>query len=252
MNKEYAEKVEVLLRLLPIVMDEKVFAVHGGSAINLFVRDLPRYSVDIDLTYIPLEGREESLEHINNHLMSIVDKAKRAFHGMHIVPKLNTSKLLCEYQGKQVKVEVNQTKRGIIGGNVQMLPLCKKAQDEFGMYCEAEIVPMTLLYGGKIAAALSRQHPRDLFDVKYMEYPLAETRKGLLFCLLGSDRPLHIRRIRADSRPTHPRRFRPDDRGRQILPRQFRTRRARLGQLRLQLFQGLPFCPMETTESPTS
>jgi len=191
MNKEYAEKVEVLLRLLPIVMDEKVFAVHGGSAINLFVRDLPRYSVDIDLTYIPLEGREESLEHINNHLMSIVDKAKRAFHGMHIVPKLNTSKLLCEYQGIQVKVEVNQTKRGIIGGNVQMLPLCKKAQDEFGMYCEAEIVPMTLLYGGKIAAALSRQHPRDLFDVKYMEYPLAETREGLLFCLLGSDRPLH-------------------------------------------------------------
>ena len=151
MNKEYAEKVEVLLRLLPIVMDEKVFAVHGGSAINLFVRDLPRYSVDIDLTYIPLEGREESLEHINNHLMSIVDKAKRAFHGMHIVPKLNTSKLLCEYQGKQVKVEVNQTKRGIIGGNVQMLPLCKKAQDEFGMYCEAEIVPMTLLYGGKMS-----------------------------------------------------------------------------------------------------
>jgi predicted nucleotidyltransferase component of viral defense system len=191
MNKKYAEKVEVLLRLLPIVMDEKVFAVHGGSAINLFVRDLPRYSVDIDLTYIPIEGREESLEHINDHLMSIADKAKRAFRGMHIVPKLATSKLLCEYQGKQVKVEVNQTKRGIIGGDVQTLPLCKKAQDEFGMYCEADIVPMTLLYGGKIAAALSRQHPRDLFDVKYMEYPLAETREGLLFCLLGSDRPLH-------------------------------------------------------------
>lgn len=191
MNKEYAEKVEVLLRLLPIVMDEKVFAVHGGSAINLFVRDLPRYSVDIDLTYIPIEGREESLEHINDHLMSIADKAKRAFRGMHIVPKLATSKLLCEYQGKQVKVEVNQTKRGIIGGDVQTLPLCKKAQDEFGMYCEADIVPMTLLYGGKIAAALSRQHPRDLFDVKYMEYPLTETREGLLFCLLGSDRPIH-------------------------------------------------------------
>lgn len=191
MNREYAEKVEVLLRLLPIVMDEKVFAVHGGSAINLFVRDLPRYSVDIDLTYIPIEGREESLEHINDHLMSIADKAKRAFRGMHIVPKLATSKLLCEYQGKQVKVEVNQTKRGIIGGDVQTLPLCKKAQDEFGMYCEADIVPMTLLYGGKIAAALSRQHPRDLFDVKYMEYPLAETREGLLFCLLGSDRPIY-------------------------------------------------------------
>lgn len=192
MNREYAEKVEVLLRLLPIVMEEKVFAVHGGSAINLFVRNLPRYSVDIDLTYIPLEGREESLAHINAHLMSIAAKAKRAFPGMHIVPKLNTSKLLCEYQRKQIKVEVNQTKRGIVGGDVlTTVPLCKKAQKEFGLYCEADIVPMTLLYGGKIAAALSRQHPRDLFDVKYMEYPFERTREGLLFCLLGSDRPLH-------------------------------------------------------------
>jgi hypothetical protein len=191
MNRDYAEKVEILLRLLPIVMDEKVFAVHGGSAINLFVQNLPRYSVDIDLTYIPLEGREESLEHINAHLMSIADKAKRSFRGMRIVPKLSASKLLCEYQGNQVKVEVNQIKRGIIGGPVQTMPLCSKAQEEFGLYCEVDIVPMSLLYGGKIAAALSRQHPRDIFDVKYMEYPLPATREGLLFCLLGSDRPLH-------------------------------------------------------------
>jgi hypothetical protein len=76
MNKEYAQKVEILLRILPIVMDEKVFAVHGGSAINLFIRDLPRYSVDIDLTYTPLEGREESINHISNHLQSIAEKAK--------------------------------------------------------------------------------------------------------------------------------------------------------------------------------
>lgn len=191
MNREYAEKVEILLRVLPIVMDEKVFAVHGGSAINLFVRDLPRYSVDIDLTYMPLQEREESLNDINVHLKNIADRAKRTFKGMHIIPKLNTSKLLCEYRGSQVKVEVNQTKRGIIGGDVLRVPLCKKAQEEFGLYCEADIVPMTLLYGGKIAAALSRQHPRDLFDVKYMEYPFKETREGLLFCLLGSDRPLH-------------------------------------------------------------
>ena len=48
----YAQKVELLLRLMPIIMDEGVFAVHGGTAINLFLKDLPRYSVDIDLTYI--------------------------------------------------------------------------------------------------------------------------------------------------------------------------------------------------------
>lgn len=190
MNSEYAKKVEILLRMIPLVTEEGVFAVHGGSAINLFVSNLPRYSVDIDLTYIPLEDRNSSLLHINEHLNSIAAKAGKAFRGMHIVEKPDICKLLCEYQGHQIKIEVNQTKRGVIGGDVIRKPVCDKAQEEFGLYCETDIVPMTLLYGGKIAAALSRQHPRDMFDVKYMEYPFTETREGLLFCLLGSDRPI--------------------------------------------------------------
>ena len=187
----YAQKVELLLRLIPIVMEEKVFAIHGGTAINLFLKDLPRYSVDIDLTYIPLADRQTSLDDINLHLKSIADKAKKAFKGMHIVPNFNTSKLLCEYLGKQVKIEVNQTKRGVVGGECLSIPLSEKAQNEFSLFCEAKIVPLTQLYGGKIAAALSRQHPRDLFDVKYMDIPLDECREGLIFCLLGSDRPIH-------------------------------------------------------------
>ena len=191
MNNEYAKKVETLLRMIPLVMEEGVFAVHGGSAINLFVRNMPRYSVDIDLTYIPVEDRDTSLVHINRHLDSIAANAKKAFPGMHIIMKPDISKLLCEYRGRQVKIEVNQTKRGIVGGDVLRMPVCVKAQEEFSLYCEADIVPLTLLYGGKIAAALSRQHPRDLFDVKYMEYPFKNTREGLLFCLLGSDRPIH-------------------------------------------------------------
>ena len=110
---------------------------------------------------------------------------------MHIVPNFSTCKLLCEYRGKQVKIEVNQTKRGIIGGAIQAIPLSEKAQEEFSLFCEASVVPLTQLYGGKIAAALSRQHPRDLFDVKYMDIPLSECREGLIFCLLGSDRPIY-------------------------------------------------------------
>ena len=187
----FARKVELLLKLMPFVMNEGVFAVHGGTAINLFVKDMPRYSVDIDLTYMPLAGREESLKDINAHLQSIIQNAKPQLPGLHVVPNYDTCKLLCEYHGYQVKVEVNQTKRGLIGGEAKTLPLCEKAQEEFGLYCEATIVPPTLLYGGKIAAALSRQHPRDLFDVKYMDMPLADIREGLIFCLLGSDRPIH-------------------------------------------------------------
>lgn len=187
----YAQKVELLLRLIPIVMEEHVFAIHGGTAINLFLKDLPRYSVDIDLTYIPLADRQTSLDDINMHLKAIAENAKKAFKGMHIVPNFSTCKLLCEYRGKQVKIEVNQTKRGIIGGEVQTIPLSENAQEEFSLFCEANVVPLTQLYGGKIAAALSRQHPRDLFDVKYMDISLSDCREGLIFCLLGSDRPIH-------------------------------------------------------------
>lgn len=190
MNSVYRNKVELLIRLLPFIMDEKVFAVHGGSAINLFVKDMPRYSVDIDLTYMPLAGREESLQDINAHLLSAAENAKAHIPGLHIVPKLSTCKLLCEYHGYQIKVEVNQTKRGIFG-HAQTLSLCNKAKTEFRQTCKAIIVPTTLLYGGKIAAALSRQHPRDLFDVRFMDVPLADIREGLIFCLLGSDRPIH-------------------------------------------------------------
>lgn len=42
MNNLYKEKVWLLLRILPIVMDEECFAIHGGTAINLFVNDLLR------------------------------------------------------------------------------------------------------------------------------------------------------------------------------------------------------------------
>ena len=77
-NSVYARKVEFLLRLMPYVTNEGVFAVHGGTAINLFVKNMLRYSVDIDLTYIPLAGRENSLSDINTHLASIARKLRKA------------------------------------------------------------------------------------------------------------------------------------------------------------------------------
>lgn len=73
----YAQKVELLLRLIPIVMEEHVFAIHGGTAINLFLKDLPRYSVDIDLTYIPLADRQISLDDINMHLNVIAERQRK-------------------------------------------------------------------------------------------------------------------------------------------------------------------------------
>lgn len=191
MNNIYIDKVRLLLRIMPIVMEEDCFAVHGGTAINLFVGNLLRLSVDIDLTYIPLEDRTSSITHINEALQHISDKVKKVLKGVRVIPRLDICKLTCEYHGCQVKIEVNQTKRGIVGGEPQMLMLSEKAQEIFELETEARIVPMTLLYGGKIAAALSRQHPRDLFDIKHMTMPLEEAKLGFIFCILGSDRPIH-------------------------------------------------------------
>ncbi|MDO5980808.1 nucleotidyl transferase AbiEii/AbiGii toxin family protein [Flavivirga spongiicola] len=58
----YKNQVALLLQVLPEVAKEKCFALHGGTAINLFIRDMPRLSVDIDLTYIPIEDRDTSLQ----------------------------------------------------------------------------------------------------------------------------------------------------------------------------------------------
>lgn len=188
MNKLYQEQVRLLLRILPVIYREEDFAVHGGTAINLFIKDLPRYSVDVDLTYIPLGLRKESLDEIREKLAAISQQLQRAVPGITIRPVPN--KLLCTLGRSTVKIEVNGIKRGIIGQTIN-LPLSAKAQAEFGMYCKARIVPLEQLYGGKVAAALSRQHPRDLFDFHYMEPDkINNLKRGFMFALLGSDKPV--------------------------------------------------------------
>lgn len=190
MNDTYRKQVALLIRIMPSVYRIGDFAVHGGTAINLFHKNMPRYSVDIDLTYIPVQEREESLRAINRHLATLKGYIEKSIPGIRVVPKYNVWKLQCTLDGATVKIEVNGTKRGIIGETEDRM-LCERAQREFSMACKARTVSYTQLYGGKIAAALSRQHPRDLFDCKYMEISSFEDVKdGFMLCLLGSDKPV--------------------------------------------------------------
>src|SRR5574344_779754 len=133
----YKDKVRLLLRILPIVMEEECFAVHGGTAINLFVNNLLRLSVDIEFTYIPLEDSISIINHINEALTRISSRITELLKGVRVIPRLDICKLTCEYQGCQVKIEVNQTKRGIVGGGPTIFQLCEKAQDMFEMKVEA-------------------------------------------------------------------------------------------------------------------
>src|ERR1700723_3271222 len=74
----YRNQVALLVRILPLVAEESCFALKGGTAINLFVRDMPRLSVDIDLTYVPVEPRAESLVAINAAMKRIVARVQKA------------------------------------------------------------------------------------------------------------------------------------------------------------------------------
>ena len=81
-REDYAAQVALLVRILPYVAKEEIFALKGGTAINLFYRDLPRISVDIDLTYLPLKDRAESLVEINDAMDRITGaKAQRIAGG---------------------------------------------------------------------------------------------------------------------------------------------------------------------------
>lgn len=190
MRDKYRKQVALLIRIMPSVYRIKEFAVHGGTAINLFHKNMPRYSVDIDLTYIPIEDRQASLTTINQRLQEIKRNIERSIPGIVVIHKPNVWKLLCTLGEAMVKIEVNGTKRGLIGDSVEMV-LCEKARHDFNMGCKARTVSFSQLYGGKITAALSRQHPRDLFDCKLMELKsFSDVKDGFLLCLLGSDKPI--------------------------------------------------------------
>ncbi len=192
-NPNYKEQVSLLLTVLPEVAKEDNMAMHGGTAINLFVREMPRVSVDIDLTYIPIEGREASLHNIAAALDRIKARIEKLDPEIKVQHKTEASKLLISKGDTTVKLEVNQTMRGVISTTTQMT-LCKTAQNEFDAYCEISVVPIGQLNGGKICAALDRQHPRDLFDVKHIlqnEGFTKDFKAGLIYALLSSARPLH-------------------------------------------------------------
>ncbi len=56
----YRKQVALILRVLPIVAQENCFALKGGTVIDLFIRNMPRLSVDIHRDYLPVQPRDES------------------------------------------------------------------------------------------------------------------------------------------------------------------------------------------------
>jgi predicted nucleotidyltransferase component of viral defense system len=168
---EYRNQVDLLLQVLPYVAKEEIFALKGGTAINLFVRDMPRLSVDIDLTYLPIDTRQEALGNIQDGLNRIKADLEDNIPNItiHTVPLNNGTdvKLHCQTSNAQIKIEVNTITRGNVF-DTQLMQVVDLVQEEFGKFAAIKLVSIAELYGGKICAAIDRQHPRDIFDVKLL------------------------------------------------------------------------------------
>ena len=134
----YISQTELLLRVLPYINNIGVFALHGGTALNLFYDEMPRLSVDIDLTYLPFTTREKDLNDIRIGLDQIAAKLKAGIPGINVtVPNQNMgeNKLICNLKGVQIKIEVNTINRGVIE-NADIRPLCTTAQEKFEQFFE--------------------------------------------------------------------------------------------------------------------
>lgn len=189
----YKDQVALLIKIIPEVEKVSQFALHGGTAINLFIRDMPRLSVDIDLTYLKIDDRPTAMANIIKGLASIQANITQNIPGVKVNFLEQQLKLQVSKGGAIVKIEVNQGIRGIMD-SVSELVLCEKAQEDFDAFCTIQGVPLGQLYGGKICAALDRQHPRDLFDVHYIlqnEGITQSIKEGFIFTLLSSGRSMH-------------------------------------------------------------
>jgi len=165
----YFKQAELLLRILPYIEAENVFALKGDTAINFFVRELPRLSVDIDLAYIPVSNRDDALTDISRALKNISLKVKRIFSGCQVsLIKLKDSdflrKIIISANDVTVKIEPNLIMRGTVY-DPEVMELSQNAQNSFEMSVSVKALSFSELYASKICATLDRQHPRDLFDM---------------------------------------------------------------------------------------
>lgn len=193
-SEVFEAQVALLVRVLPYVATETCFALKGGTAINLFVRDLPRLSVDIDLVYLPIEDRETSLVGIRAALNRIAQKIRKAIPDSIVTDSANAdgTLVLVRQRNAQIKIEVTPVLRGTVHP-VELKTVRPIVEERFG-FAEIPVVSFADLYAGKLVAALDRQHPRDLFDVQYLlaNEGIDETLyQTFLAYILSHNRPVH-------------------------------------------------------------
>lgn len=196
MREGYAAQVGLLIQSIPYVAEHPDFALKGGTAINLFYRNLPRYSVDIDIVYLPIEERDKSLQAIATGLGQLSERINNALPGVDATLTAGggneETRLLVRSSRATVKIEVSPVLRGTLFPAAAMT-VHETVERQFG-FAEMQVVTFEELFAGKIVAALDRAHPRDLFDVHHLlaqEGISDDLFSTFLVYLISSGRPMH-------------------------------------------------------------
>jgi predicted nucleotidyltransferase component of viral defense system len=193
----YFKQAEMLLRILPLIDKETAFALKGGTAINFFIRNLPRISVDIDLVYLPVDDRDVSLREISAALVRLSQGIESRIPATKVTARKSKdtglmSGLFVQRQGTIVKIEPNLIIRGCVYPPLKKT-IVPKAMELFETSFECRTLAEDEIYAGKICAALDRQHPRDLFDIMMLLQHgsfSAAMRKAFIVYLISHDRPM--------------------------------------------------------------
>lgn len=164
-DKRYADRLRLLVETLPTIAQETRFALKGGTAINLFEDDLPRLSVDIDLTWLPVGDFDADLHHIGVALGTLADKLASPPLRLEVrrSGSEGTTRLLASRGRARIQIETTPVMRGTVH-QVRRMQVQPGVERHFG-FVEMQVLDFNDLYAGKLAATLSRQHPRDLFDM---------------------------------------------------------------------------------------
>ncbi len=196
MDKSYVDTVRLMLEVAPEVFASGRFAMKGGTALNLFVQDMPRLSVDIDVVFVPHRTpRETALAEISSELSALQTRINRRGIKAEIASSKtgDETKLLARRDRIEVKIEINHVFRGTLLP-VETRSLTKTASDLFTTALAVPTLAVAELYGSKLVAAMDRQHPRDLFDVHGMFNRFGLTPE-IVECFVGyiagHNRPVH-------------------------------------------------------------
>jgi len=196
MNPAYIRTVRLLLAVAPAIFKDSPFVLKGGTAINLFLRDMPRLSVDLDLVVADYRlSRDEAFRVISAALEWTAAELSKAGYVCEAGATKDGDevKLFIQQDRTRLKVEVNHVFRGTVLPS-RLQPLVPEAQEAFRTDLQLPVLHADELYGSKLVAAMDRQHPRDLFDVMGL-YENGGLTPGMVECfvcyLAGHNRPVH-------------------------------------------------------------